>query len=105
VEELSGAGPVLGILGSIEYAEYRTHLDEGDTLVIYSDGVTEAANPEGEEFDTERLGAAVQRSRTEPAGAIVEAVNRAVADFTAGAPQSDDITLIVARRAGSGATA
>jgi serine phosphatase RsbU (regulator of sigma subunit) len=102
VEELEGGGPVLGILRSIEYDEYRVNLDEGDTLVIYSDGVTEASNIQGDEFDTERLGEAVARSRTKSAGEIVAEVNRAVAEFTAGAPQSDDITLIVARRVASG---
>jgi serine phosphatase RsbU (regulator of sigma subunit) len=102
MEELEGGGPVLGILRSIEYDEYRVNLDEGDTLVIYSDGVTEASNIQGDEFDTERLGEAVARSRTKSAGEIVAEVNRAVAEFTAGAPQSDDITLIVARRVASG---
>jgi serine phosphatase RsbU (regulator of sigma subunit) len=98
VEEITGGGPVLGILRSIEYHEQRVRLDEGDALVIYSDGVTEASNPQGDEFETDRLGEAVARSRTQPAGVILSDVNRAVADFTAGAPQSDDITLIVARR-------
>jgi serine phosphatase RsbU (regulator of sigma subunit) len=100
VEEITGGGPVLGILRSIEYHEQRVHLDEGDTLVIYSDGVTEAADVQGEEFDTPRLGETVARYRTQGAGQILNEVNRAVAEFTAGAPQSDDITLIVARRLG-----
>ena len=98
VEELSGGGPVLGILPNVEYDEYRIRLEEGDTLVIYSDGVTEAANAKSEEFETDRLGEAVGRVRDQSAGAIVAEVNRAVAEFTAGAPQSDDITFIVARR-------
>jgi serine phosphatase RsbU (regulator of sigma subunit) len=99
-EELQGGGPVLGILRSIEYDSYRTQLEEGDTLVIYSDGVTEAANPASEEFEIERLGEAVARSRMLPAQEILAGVNRAVAEFTAGAPQSDDITLVIARRVG-----
>jgi len=98
VEEIQGGGPVLGILRSIEYQELRVHLEEGDALVIYSDGVTEASNPQGDEFETDRLGEAVARVRTEPAGVVLSEVNRALAEFTAGAPQSDDITLIVARR-------
>jgi serine phosphatase RsbU (regulator of sigma subunit) len=98
VEELAGGGPVLGILKSIAYDEYHTHLEVGDTLLIYSDGVTEAASMSGEEFETERLGEAAARVRTESAAVILAAVNKAVADFTVGAPQSDDITLIVAKR-------
>jgi serine phosphatase RsbU (regulator of sigma subunit)/pSer/pThr/pTyr-binding forkhead associated (FHA) protein len=98
VEEITGGGPVLGILDSVEYFEQRARLDEGDTLVIYSDGVTEASNTQGDEFETDRLGEAVLRSRAQSAAAILNEVNRAVAEFTAGAAQSDDITLIVARR-------
>ncbi|MDP9170065.1 MAG: serine/threonine-protein phosphatase, partial [Acidobacteriota bacterium] len=97
-EQLAGAGPVIGILPSIEYEEHRVNLDEGDTLVIYSDGVTEAANAADEEFEVERLAQIVIDSRSLPAADIVVAVNRAVAEYTAGAPQSDDITLIIARR-------
>ncbi|MDE3196054.1 MAG: SpoIIE family protein phosphatase [Acidobacteriota bacterium] len=97
-EQLHGGGPVLGILPSIEYSEYRVNLEFGDSLVIYSDGVTEAADTKSEEFETDRLGNAVAAHRNEPAQAIVRHVNQAVADFTVGAPQSDDITLIVARR-------
>jgi sigma-B regulation protein RsbU (phosphoserine phosphatase) len=97
-ELLKGGGPVLGILKSIEYKEFKNHLDEGDCLVIYSDGVTEAADPQSEEFETDRLGEAVAKNLTKPAATILAEVNRAVAEFTRGAPQSDDITLIVVRR-------
>src|SRR4029077_18659424 len=48
-EQLKGGGPVLGIMPTIEYKEYRARMDEGDALVIYSDGVTEAINPAGAE--------------------------------------------------------
>jgi sigma-B regulation protein RsbU (phosphoserine phosphatase) len=97
-EQLSGGGPVVGILPTTEYQEHRVKLEEGDTLVIYSDGVTEAENAKGGEFEVEGLAEAVLRNRHKSAVSIVGDVNRAVAEFTAGAPQSDDITLIVARR-------
>jgi len=97
-ELLPGGGPVIGILPSIEYQEYKAQLEVGDTLLIYSDGVTEAANPADDEFETDRLGVAVAEFRHLPADQIVIEVNKAVAEFTAGAPQGDDITLIVARR-------
>jgi serine phosphatase RsbU (regulator of sigma subunit) len=97
-EQLQGGGPVLGILKTVEYQEYKIRLEEGDCLVIYSDGVTEAANPAADEFETDRLGEAVAAHRTESAHDIITAVNRAVAEFTAGAPQADDITLIAVRR-------
>lgn len=100
-EQLKGGGPVLGILPMIEYSEHKVKLAPGDCVVIYSDGVTEAADTHSEEFETDRLGEAVARHRTEPARMIVQHVNQAVAEFTAGAPQSDDITLIVAKRLAS----
>ena len=97
-EQLPGGGPVVGILRTIEYKEYRAHLGPGDVLVIYSDGVTEAANPAGDEFDIDGLAAAVTPHRSEAAANIISEINKAVLVFTSGAPQADDITLIAARR-------
>jgi len=97
-EQISGGGPVIGILPSIDYSEHRLQMSPGDTLVIYSDGVTEAADLQSEEFEVERLAEAVIASRHLPAQEMVSEVNRAVAEFTGAAPQSDDITLIVAKR-------
>jgi phosphoserine phosphatase RsbU/P len=95
---LEGGGPVLGILPIAPYSEMHTQLDRGDMLVLYSDGVTEATNLNYDEFGEQRLIDALVAHRTEPATAIVEAVTRALAEFTAGAPQADDITLVVGRR-------
>lgn len=98
VQMLNGGGPVLGILPTAPYSEMRDRLEHGDLLVLYSDGVTEANNPAYDEFDEERFIEVLKRHRTEPAAKIVEAVMKAVLEFTAGAPQADDITLVVARR-------
>ena len=65
--------------------------------MIYSDGVTEAASPADDEFEVEGLAAAVVPHREQPAREIIAEINKAVAAYTCGAPQSDDITLIVAR--------
>lgn len=97
-ELLEGGGPVLGILPIAPYSEERAALAKGDLLVIYSDGVTEATNPAEEEFGEQELIEVVRKHRGEPAEAIVKAVMEAVTQFSAGAPQADDITLIVARR-------
>ena len=83
-EELPGGGPVVGILPTIEYREYLAHLDVGDVLVIYSDGVTEAKNPAGKEFDIAGLARSVTPHRDAPAATIVAEINQAVAAFTAG---------------------
>jgi sigma-B regulation protein RsbU (phosphoserine phosphatase) len=97
-EMLEGGGPVLGILPIAPYSEMHTQLDCGDMLVLYSDGVTEATNLEYEEYGEERFMEVLRQHRTEPASEIVQAVKKSLADFTAGAPQADDITLVVAKR-------
>ena len=96
-EQLEG-GPVIGIIPSIEYKEYRITLEVSDTLVIYSDGVTETADASDDEFETERLAATVRRNRHLPASEIVNLIRQAVTTHAAGAPQSDDITIMIARR-------
>jgi len=97
-ESLPGGGPVIGIIAAIEYSAYRMQLDPGDTLVIYSDGVTETADASDDEFETERLAETVRKNRQLPATEIVDAIRQAVTAHAAGAPQHDDITIIVARR-------
>ena len=97
-EMLEGGGPVLGILPVAPYREMNTQLNSGDMLVIYSDGVTEATNLRNEEFEEQRLIDTLIAHRAEPSGNIVAAVNKALNDFAAGAPQADDITLVVAKR-------
>jgi serine phosphatase RsbU (regulator of sigma subunit) len=97
-EMLEGSGPVLGIMAAAPYSEQVVHLDRGDMLVLYSDGVTEATNHEYEEFAEERLIEVLRIHRDRRASKIVDAVTSALAEFAAGAPQADDITLLVAKR-------
>jgi serine phosphatase RsbU (regulator of sigma subunit) len=95
---LEGGGPVLGILPAAPYGELRERLGPGDMLVLYSDGVTEANNANFDEFGEERFIEVLKQHRHQPAAAIVAAVTNALAEFAAGAPQADDITLVVAKR-------
>ena len=95
---LEGGGPVLGILPFAPYSEQKERLGPGDLLVLYSDGVTEAANANFDEFGEGRFIEVLKRHRHEPAAAIVAAVMKALGEFAAGAPQADDITLVVAKR-------
>ncbi|MBV9505710.1 MAG: SpoIIE family protein phosphatase [Acidobacteriia bacterium] len=97
-EMLQGGGPVLGILPIAGYAEEHAQMANRDVLVIYSDGVTEANNVAGEEFGEERLIEVLESCRSAPASAIVSAITDALNQFTAGAAQTDDITLVVAKR-------
>jgi serine phosphatase RsbU (regulator of sigma subunit) len=97
-EMLEGGGPVLGVVSVAMYREMQTQLGPGDMLVIYSDGVTEATNSSFDEFGEERLIEVLKQHRGEPAAEIVEAATKALAEFAAGAPQADDITLMVGKR-------
>ncbi len=98
VERLAEGGLMLGILPAAVYRETRLEIRTGDVLVIYSDGVTEAADPDGADFGEERLGELAARLRGRAAGEIVQAIESAVRDWTQGAPASDDLTVVVARR-------
>jgi len=100
----SGSVPV-GLFASAAYSDERTTLDPGDVLVIFSDGVTEALNPVGEEFGEDRLSAELIRYREAPLPDLLQAIITAVQAFAAGASQSDDVTVLVARYLGPGAAA
>jgi serine phosphatase RsbU (regulator of sigma subunit) len=89
---------VLGILRAAPYTQECAQLAAGDLIALYSDGITEAANPAGEEFGEERLGALLAEHRGEPAACVIQAVTGAVAAWSAGAPPADDITIVVARK-------
>lgn len=98
IELLEGGGPVLGILPIAKYGEQHARLGQGDLLMIYSDGVTEANDPAEEEYGEERLTELLKQQRAHAAEVIVNSVTEGVSRFSSGAPQADDITLIVAKR-------
>src|SRR5262249_44257004 len=90
------AGLPLGVHPGTRYEEVRQQLQPGDQIIFYTDGVTEAHNPNGEMFATERLDLALANCTLE-AKSLLEAVLQSVDDFAAGRPADDDRTLIVAR--------
>jgi sigma-B regulation protein RsbU (phosphoserine phosphatase) len=98
VEQLSSGGLPLGIKGDAEYREGRTHLQHGDVLVIYSDGVTEAASPSGEEFGPTRLYEVVSRNVDASAAGIRDRIESALTKFSQGTQAADDITLVIVKR-------
>jgi len=100
LEWLPAAGTVLGILPDLGYSEQRTRLEPDELLVIFSDGVTESENHDGEEYGDDRLAEAVLALRKMSAAAIVEGVLKSVSDWTGSAPAADDVTLVVAKRTG-----
>lgn len=98
LEALEGGGLILGFFPQARYQSFKGTLQNGEAIVIFSDGVTEATTAENEEFGEERLKEALIAHRKQNAGEIVQAINTAVTAFTAGAPASDDLTLVVVRR-------
>lgn len=98
-ERLPAGSPPLGIMDSIACAPRSVTLARGDLLFLYTDGVTEAEDPQEVQFGMERLQKALSGVIDRPAREIVETVMARVAEFANGAPQSDDITCAVLARA------
>ena len=99
VEELPLAkNTIVGAFDGIEYLEDSLQMQPGDSLVMYTDGVTEAINPAEEEFGTKRLDTILGAHAGEGCQQIVESVKGGLNDFVDGAEQSDDITLLVVKR-------
>jgi sigma-B regulation protein RsbU (phosphoserine phosphatase) len=89
-----GGGMALGIMGDMPYQSGEVGLEPGDTVLIYSDGVTEAMNHAQEEFGQDRLAALFEGRPCQTAREAVERVLAAVHAFAQGAEQSDDITCV-----------
>jgi len=98
VEQLASGGLPLGIKADADYREGRTQLQLGDVLVIYSDGVTEAASPNGEEFGPTRLYEVVSRNVDASAAGIRDQIESALTKFSQGTQAADDITLVIVKR-------
>ena len=94
------SGPPLGLFESAAYAESTCQLGNGEHIVIYTDGITEAFDADRREFSEERLLAVLDRmGRTSSADDLGTTLLREVSAFAGAAPQSDDITALVLGRA------
>lgn len=93
-QRLMGGGMPLGLFGEASYELQKVRLAAGDLVLCYTDGVTEAMNPDDEEFGEERLLAVAATQLRSSAAEVVEAVRVAVEEHTRGAPQHDDLTLL-----------
>jgi sigma-B regulation protein RsbU (phosphoserine phosphatase) len=99
VEKLEGTGLILGILAIAKYEQGVCHMEPGDALLLFSDGVTEAVRPDAdEEFGEDRLAQVLAGLRNQSAESIIADINQRVEDFTCGCAPADDITLVVAKR-------
>jgi serine phosphatase RsbU (regulator of sigma subunit) len=96
LERLSATNTVLGLFEKWECAVAEVPLAAGDLLVLYTDGITEAENAEGEEFGESRLIETMLAQRHQPVPALLETIVATVRKFSDG-EQADDITLVLAR--------
>ena len=87
-------GPIIGALGGIAYKENELSFSRNDTLLLFTDGVTEAMNPAGDLYLENRLEEFLNRHHTLPTDNLVTEVLAAVEEFAADAEQADDITLL-----------
>lgn len=98
VEMLTTTGLPIGLFPKREYEVVQFDINPGDVLMLYSDGVTDACTVDDLEFGVERAVECVRRTVHLPANEILDHVFQSIDEFAAGAPQFDDITVMVLKR-------
>jgi len=98
VEQLSAAGVPLGLLEGSKYDQVPICLGKGDTLILSSDGTTDAMNPAGEIYDPQRFVESLRRHARENLGQCIRNAYLDTVRFTDGAEANDDVTIIGLRR-------
>ncbi|HEV2305292.1 MAG TPA: SpoIIE family protein phosphatase [Candidatus Acidoferrales bacterium] len=98
--ELPSSNFPVGMFQEAEFATERVSLSAGDYLVIYSDGVSEARNLRDDMFEQERLSSLMRSFSGENVEQLADAIRTGVRNFTGGAPQADDITMVIVQYKG-----
>jgi serine phosphatase RsbU (regulator of sigma subunit) len=95
--ELEGQGAALGLFGdeTLQLEDDRLQLNEGDRLILYTDGLCDIANPQGELFDRHRLKAMLEAAASMPLDAFCDHIFATLHDFRGESEQFDDMTLLV----------
>ena len=94
ISQLTTAGTLIGYLEGIQIGQDRVQLNPGDSLILYTDGVTDAIDLREEAFDVERLSNAIATSQGLRASELQANIMAALREFTQGTLQEDDITLV-----------
>ncbi|MCZ7571368.1 MAG: PP2C family protein-serine/threonine phosphatase [Ardenticatenaceae bacterium] len=94
---LRPTGPAIGLVEEFQITAETSALGPGDTLLLYTDGVTEVVNPHEEEFGLERLAMLVGHNSEASAKALVRALRGALQEFTDGGPLTDDMTIVACK--------
>ena len=98
VERLTVGGPPLGLLAEATYRAGRVELGAGDSLLLYTDGIVEAVDPDDVEYGLGRLEVLLAARRDEVPAAIARAIEADVEAFVRGVPIADDRTVVIAGR-------
>ena len=98
IEELRSENLVLGAFDFADYSAIPIQLNQGDLLVVYSDGLTEAENMKGDMFEEERLIKLIQENGSKGAGMLQKSILDAIENFTQNRAQTDDITFLLTER-------
>jgi sigma-B regulation protein RsbU (phosphoserine phosphatase) len=100
ITSIQSTGLPLGIFSDTEYSSQTLTLEKGDSLVLYSDGLTEAFNQSREQYGTPRLSSLLQQQSARAPQDLLAATLEDLKKFRAGAPRSDDLTIMIIRREG-----
>ena len=95
VIRVEAGGPVVGLLPFAPYVEQVLTLEPGDLLLLYTDGISEAMTHDDEEWGEERMIESALKVRDRPAEEVLNAIFADADKFTAGAPQHDDMTMLI----------
>jgi len=98
IQRLTRTGIVLGVLEDAAWEQKTIHLHPGDSLVLYTDGVTDAENGQGDFFGEPRLADTVLHHRERSTQEMQDALMSEIHKFVGDAPQFDDITLMILKR-------
>jgi serine phosphatase RsbU (regulator of sigma subunit)/putative methionine-R-sulfoxide reductase with GAF domain len=98
VQEVRVPGMALGVLEQVEFEQHQASLELGDSLILYTDGVTDASNERQQMFGRQRLAETARQFRHESTEGLLRRIDEAVAQHVGEFPQSDDFTLVIARR-------
>ena len=98
IERLTRTGMALGVVEDTDMEERTIKLKQGDTLLLYTDGLSEAFSPEGDLFEEERIIAVLQAEQSKSAERILQGIEDKLEEFVGDEEQSDDLTMLLLQR-------
>jgi sigma-B regulation protein RsbU (phosphoserine phosphatase) len=98
LQELNVGGIVLGMMEQVQFETATVHLDPGDSVLLYTDGITEAMNEKEEEFSESGVLECLREASTKPAAAVIELIISRAKTFSGSEIRSDDMTMVFFRR-------